>query len=178
MQLYKYPVLKTLRYITILLILFTSICQVWAHPIKMTTGKLDIKTQQKTCTLTLNFFIDDFESELLKIFPQPPFNYESPSDEMQNAIQSYVMDNVEISFGENTIALSISNIKKIEDNVCQVTLSGDINNSVLTNVITIKNTLLFPSFNKQSNIIHLYMDGQKKHILQFYKTAPVRTVKL
>ncbi len=144
----------------------------------MTTGKLEINTQINNCTLTLNFFIDDFESELLKLYPQPPFNYENPSDEMKDAIQSYILENIEISFSENSIDLINNSIKQIEDNVCQVTLSGQIENTVSTDVITIKNTLLFSSFNKQSNIIHLYQNGQKKHILQFFQTAPIRTERL
>ncbi len=170
--------MKRIQYIFILFILFSGSLVLKAHPIKMTTGKLELNTQQKNCVLTLNFFIDDFESEMRKMYPQPPFDYEAPGEQMIQSIQSYILEQIEIQLADNLVAIEVDTIQKIEDNVCQVKLKGAISGNIKDEVMSIKNTLLFSSFDKQSNIIHVYVDGKKQHILQFFPAAPVRTEKL
>ncbi|MDO3693253.1 hypothetical protein QVZ41_00120 [Wenyingzhuangia sp. chi5] len=156
------------------LVLF-GVSNLWAHTIKMTTGKLELNTQNKTCKLTLNFFIDDFESELIKMYPQPPFDYKVPNTQMQETIESYVLNNVSIELNQVLVNLSITSIYKTEDNVCQVIFNGQLNEHQEYDIVTVKNTLLFSSFDKQSNILHVYVDGEKKQIFRFFAGVPVRT---
>jgi len=160
---YKYILLFTFYLISNIVII--------AHPIKMTTGKLVVDSNAKSCELILNFFADDFESTLQKEFPQLPFNYEDPSDEMKSTIDNYVVRQVSVSINEVVIAFTIKSIALIEDNVCQVTFIGDVTPVDVFNTITIKNTLFFDAFDKQSNILHLQLNGKKVAILQFYPSV-------
>ena len=140
----------------------------------MTTGKLVIDTKEKTCNLSLNFFIDDFESELRKMYPQPPFNYVTPNELMKATIEDYIGDHFGLMIENIVVPLKLKTIKKIEENVCQVTFSGKIDDLNSFDVVTIKDVLLFSSFKKQSNILHLVIDNQPARILKFYHGAPVR----
>lgn len=165
------------KFLHITIIFLAISAYLLAHPIKMTTGKLQINTIEKTCLLTLNFFIDDFESEMRKIYPQPPFDYDKPDDIMKGTITDYILTNIEFSIDKNSIKLSLNSIEQIESNVFQITFKGDIKKISAFNLATIKNTLLFSSFSKQSNILHFIVDTNSTQILQFYPSAPVRKVK-
>ncbi|MFC0875948.1 DUF6702 family protein [Saccharicrinis sp. FJH2] len=170
--------MKSLISIGLLLILLIPGGLLYAHPIKMTTGKLQIDTKDKNCILTLNFFIDDFESTLRKIYPQPAFNYDEPGETMKATIYEYITSNFELKLDDTVISFNLESIKKIEDNVCQVTLNGNFTNLSDFNLITVKDVLLFSSFSKQSNILHVFIDNGSHKILQFYPGVPVRIEKL
>lgn len=145
-----------------------------AHPIKMTTGKLELNISDKTCELTLIFFIDDFESELIKLYPQPAFSYQQPDDVMKGTIVSYIHRNFELKINDIPVESSLDKIEQIEQNVCQVKFSGQFKTTGNSNVVSIKNILLFSSFSKQSNILHFVVDKKEPVILQFYPGTPVR----
>ncbi|MFI0429979.1 DUF6702 family protein [Mariniflexile sp. HMF6888] len=163
------------RFIIILLVVYGPF-NVWGHTIKMTTGKLNIDRKNNSCSLTINFFIDDFESELINMYPQAPFNYQTPSNEMLQTIEDYILNNVVIELNQTTAWLKLTSVNKTEENVCQVTLKGELHEN--KGVIKIKNTLLFSSFDKQSNVLHLFIDGEKKEILRFFAGIPIRTERI
>lgn len=147
------------------------------HPIKMTTGKVQFHSNDTVAELVFNFFIDDFESEMRKMYPQPPFNYENATEEMIASIQDYIRKNVSFQLGKSISKLSILAVKKIDDNVCQVSMSIYYAASETLKEIKVRNTLLFSSFDKQSNILHVLVDDESPQILQFYPNHPVAFVK-
>lgn len=140
----------------------------FAHPIKLTTGKLTLHTSESVGNLVLNFFIDDFEAEMRKMYPQPPFNFEQPTGEMTLSIQDYIRKNVKIWVDDQVAALTVKGIQKIEENVCQVQLKVQFKNTLEMKVIKVHNSLLFDAFEKQSNMLHLFVDEDPHRILQFY----------
>lgn len=160
--------------ILLLLVIFSGLK---AHPIKMTTGKLELKTSDKTCQLTLNFFIDDFEGELRKLYPQPSFNYQQPDEVMKGTILSYIQSNFELKINDKPVEFNLVRLEQIDQNVCQVRFSGQFQLTGNSNFATIKDKLLFSSFSKQSNILHLIVDNKEPIILQFYPEVPVRIEK-
>lgn len=147
-----------------------------AHPIKMTTGKLSIDTGGNRFSLTLNFFIDDFESELRKMVPQSPFNYTSPDERMTATITDYVKKYVQLYADNEKLSLDFTSVAKIQDNVCQVIFTGVLLRDVEIKQVTIINTLLFSSFDKQSNILHVYLNDSLKDVLQFYPSDARKVV--
>lgn len=148
-----------------------------AHPIKMTTGKVHFISNDTVAQLVFNFFMDDFESELRKMYPQPPFNYAEPSDEMTATIQDYIRKNIDIMVDNVTTKLEVKNIAKIENNVCQVSIDVNYSDALALREIKVRNTLLFLSFSKQSNILHVVVNGESPRILQFYPNHPVNFVR-
>lgn len=169
------PKLKNIAFIVFFLLATESL---FAHPIKMSTGKLQIDTQAKTCELVINFFINDFEPALLKIYPQPPFNYKGPSETMKESILDYIRKNIDVRLDDQSVKFNLQSIREIEDNVCQVTLTGQFPSLDHFDLVTVKNTLLFDSFAKQSNIIRLVIDQDSPKMLQFFHGAAVRVEKM
>ena len=164
--------LKKILFVSLLLITGLSLN---AHPIKMTTGKLEINTSDKTCFLTLNFFIDDFKDVLKEVYPIPEFDFQHPDEITTETIQKYINLNFDLLINYKPTVFSIEGIEQIENNVCQVRLMGDIQAFDHFEIATIKDALLFSSFSKQSNILHLIINNNTPKILQFYKTVSVRT---
>lgn len=170
--------LLKLKNITFIVFFLLAVEGLSAHPIKMSTGKLQIDTQAKSCELTINFFINDFEPALRKIYPQPPFNYEEPDETMKESILDYIRKNVDVRLDDQSVKFNLRTIREIEDNVCQVTLTGQFPSLDHIHLVTVKNTLLFESFSKQSNIFRLVIDQESPKMLQFFHGAAVRVEKL
>lgn len=149
-----------------------------AHPIKLTTGKLTLSSTDTVADFLLNFFLDDFEPEMRKMYPQPPFNFDDPSDEMKASIQNYVRKNVAIWVDNVPGELFVTQITKLEENVCQVQFKLSFKKAPNLHSIKVRNTLLFSSFEKQSNVIHLFTPGGSHHIMEFYPNRPVEVINL
>ena len=148
-----------------------------AHPIKMTTGKLEINTKEKTCHLTLNFFIDDFTTALKEIYPLPDFDFQQPDDIVTGTILQYINHHFDLNIDSISIAFRIKTVAKIDSNVAQAQLEGNIQAIDHFVVAEIKDVLLFSIFSKQSNILHVIIDDKDPEILQYYKSVPVREIK-
>nr|WP_319401892.1 DUF6702 family protein [uncultured Carboxylicivirga sp.] len=161
-----------------LLIVFVLPIVGYGHPIKITTGRLDIDSKEKKCRLALNFFADDFESVLIKVYPQQEFDYKQPSVEMKQSIEHYVLNAFYLMINKKNVEFSLDFITIIEDNVCQVNFIADLKSMDDFEKITIKNILLFEAYSKQSNIIHLFIDKKRVGIMQFYPAIPVRSLSL
>lgn len=163
--------------ITLLWFLFVN-AVLLAHPVKITTGKVQVTTDSSHISVTINFFIDDFESAMRSIYPQPPFDYQLPSDEMLNTISAYLKKNFVVEADKSIINLTIISISKIEDNVCQISLEGL--NSLIRSGSTLKitNTLLFSFYKKQSNMIQLSINGADSQFLQFHLSDAIQIIKL
>jgi len=151
---------------------------VFAHPIKMSTGKLEIDTEKKLCTITINLFIDDFETAIRKLYPQPPFNFTAQPEIMQNSIADYVMLNISISDNSEPISLKKKSITKQKSNVCQIIMTGSLNNLVQQSKIVVVNSLLFSSYNKQTNILYVYINGEQTELLKFYPSNAKKSIEL
>ena len=149
-----------------------------AHPIKMSTSKLVVNTRDHSYQMTLNLFIDDFEPAIRNIYPQPPLNYANPDETMLASIQDYINKNILVKADENQVTLKIVSIEKIDTNVCQVKLTGMSSQNSPVKIITIKNTILFQSFSKQTNVVHVVIDGASPKILQFYPDDAIQVIKL
>lgn len=167
-----------MKKIVILSLFLISSTLLLAHPIKMTTGRLEINTDDKTCLLTLNFFIDDFEKVLQEIYPLPKLDFRHPDEITTETIQLYIIHNFDLLIDKKLVQFSINKIEQIESNVCQVSLSGDIYSFDQFELATIKNTLFFAAFSKQSNIVHLIINDKSPQILQFYEAVPVRIISM
>lgn len=120
--------------------------------------------------------MDDFENALRKKYPQEPFNYHAPTETMVATINDYIQRNLEINIQQKTLKFNYKSLQVIEDNVCQVVYTGKYDDKGDNKTSSIKNTLLFDSFSKQSNILHLIIDEKTPKILQFFPAVPVRSI--
>lgn len=164
------------RLLYTLILLYVSVATV-AHPIKMSTGRMEVDSKTESISLLLNFFIDDFEPSIRQLYPQPEFNFEQQSDEMTYSIHDYVQKNLIIKADKDVVGFNLISIKKSEDNVCLVTFNGKHAALKTCDKFTIHNTLLFDIYDKQSNILHIKIDGNRAGILEFYPSSAVKFIK-
>ncbi len=157
---------------TLILLLLLVAMAIQAHPIKMSTAKLQITTKDSVARLMINFFKDDFESEIRKMYPQPPFNLVEPWEDMYPSIEEYIQKNVDISPDGKETSLQLVSVEEGMENVYVVNLQVIANGAWDFSSLNISNTLLFSSFDKQSNVLHVYINDEKPKILQFYPHRP------
>lgn len=159
---------------TLLLLLLSS--SLWAHPIKMSTGRMEVNTKENTISIVMNFFIDDFESALRVFYPQPPFDFDNPSDVMTFSINDYVRKNLIIKADKSKVDYKLVSLKNSKENVCQATFKGNNEKLDSCQSISIQNSLLFDTYERQSNILHLKIDSQDTKILEFFPRSAVKVV--
>lgn len=152
---------------------------IFAHPIKMNTGKLIVNTTTKECQVTLNFFKDDFETALKQTYPQDKININNISKSMQTIIMNYIEKYFEIKVEETPIKWKLKNIENIEKkNVCQVTFTGKLPDYKTSSKLAIRNAVLFSTYKQQSNILHIYIDEHPLITEEFYSVITLRLVPL
>jgi hypothetical protein len=151
---------------------------IMAHPIKMTTSKLEINSEDKTVFLSINFFIDDFEAALRKLYPQPAFNYSNPDDYLIMTLNNYINKCFRLTADTNVIVFKYYSLSKMEGNVCQVILLADYAEFKSVKKLTVSNSLLFESYRTQSNILHVFNNSKSSQILQFYPSDDLKVLKL
>lgn len=150
-----------------LLLTLVLISSSMAHPLKMTTGKIVINTEEKNLEVTINFFLDDFLDHLQLTYLM---NIDSLGDSALEVIEEYVNQNfqIQINEGENQI-LTLTSAEIVSENVLQIGLKNMENSIEQINSVKISNTLLFDAFPKeQANILHVNIPSVKESkILRF-----------
>ncbi len=148
-----------------------------AHPIKLTTGRLTLHTNDSTGQLLLNFFVDDFEAHIRQLYPQPPFNLEQPSNEMILSIQDYIKKNVTVWVDAEPGTLTVQKLQPIEQNVCQVQLLIQFKRLLPVHEVKVKNALLFEAYAKQTNMLQLIINKEAPRMLEFYPNRRVEVLR-
>lgn len=140
-----------------------------AHPIKMSTAKLEIK--QGTAELTMNLFWDDFSAHLMKTYR----NQIKPEDNdklSRKIISDYLHRYIKISANGKEIPVMVKSFEITEENVLQVRFSNfSLENTTL---IEVEYSVLMDGFDKQSNILHVLYSGERKS-LQFTQRSKIQS---
>lgn len=146
----------------------------FAHPIKMTTGRLFYNEETQQCELLINFFIDDFSAHLTSTYFTPVTLDYITEDEQQQIITDYIQQKVAIYDGGAKKSLTTVSCKIIEENVLQVRFICYNFNWNSTNDIKVLNSLLLEAFDNQSNILHIELSSNgRKHIARFTHNSPI-----
>ena len=163
------------KFIFTLIILLSTIT-LFAHPIKMTTGRMAINTEKDSLSVSIKFFIDDFEAAIVAFYPQPPFDFKNPSEEMTFAIDDYVQHNFVIKANKTKVPLKMTTVKSEEENVCEAIFYGKSDQFKTLEFLMIQNTLLFDTYEMQSNILELKIDKEKPQTIEFYPQTGVKII--
>ena len=146
----------------VLLVLSVCVANLCAHPIKMTTAKL-VVFENKQAELTINFFLDDLEKQLIIESKNPTFKVQSSAD-ARKRINDYILGRFSVLENGKRIGFIISDISYPEGNICQVKYRSSRNCDNKLSVIEISNRLLFEASEEQVNILHLETSGGKQII--------------
>jgi hypothetical protein len=133
-----------------------------AHPIKLSTSKLDFASN----TLTINLFQDDFEAHLIKTYRQQ-LNFKTPDNITKKVLSDYIGKNFKISQNNKAISLQIQSISIIQENTVQITFK--LSSLLATSKTLITNTILFDAFDTQSNVLHVVSKSATRTSFQFDK---------
>ncbi len=143
----------------------------YAHPIKLSTSKLDLSTN----TLTINLFEDDFKAHLLKTYRQQ-LDFEQADSITKQVVNAYLSKNFKIHYEENLLPLHLQSIQFLNKNVVQVIFS--VSRLPTSASLKITNSILTDAFDNQNNILHFISNDGEKSTLQFSKDQPSETLKL
>lgn len=158
--------LKPILFLT----LFFFTLWVDGHPLKMTTAKLSYNQNIEKLALTINFFFDDFSSQIINIYHLDENELNINNQEFKDIVLDYVNNNIKIEMDSNTGILALESLKIIEENVLQVIFYVNNNKLQYFSIIKIFNKVLVESYNDQINILHLKLKpNDKTQIFRFDK---------
>jgi hypothetical protein len=168
---------KFLKYCIISVLLFCAVNLAYAHPIKISNGKIALDKNTERLEISLNFFMDDFSHHLEQLYHiQTAFN-KNADGETQNIAMDYIARHFKVYLNDTLVVLQWKNATVIEDNVIQVQLFADVSGQNSPGTLKILNTLLFDAFDDQSNILQIDQPGGEKSVaLRFIPRDPVKTV--
>lgn len=156
---------KTLLLLSFLFIAFL----IKAHPIKLSTSKLDFASN----TLTINLFQDDFEAHLIKTYRQE-LNFKTPDDITKKVLSDYIGKNFKISQNNKVIGVQLQSLSIVQDNTVQITFK--LSPLLATSKTLVTNTILFDAFDTQSNVLHIVSSSASRSSFQFDKNKKTISV--
>ena len=130
------------------------------HPFYVSVTDVSHNDKDKTLEISVKLFIDDFESSLGKTFNQP-VDLGQPKDSVKvnQQVFDYLQQHLQVSVnGKQARLVYVGYERERESAWCYVQVN-DITN---VNEIQVKNSLLYDSFDKQINIMHINAKGLRK----------------
>lgn len=143
------------------MLLFT---QVMAHEYYVTITQIDYNEQSQSLEISIKFFTDDLEYSLARSNDDQKLflGTDKEFEDADKIIHTYVHDRFQLSVDGSKVTPEWLG-KEVEVNETWIYL--EVKNVSDINQLEISNELLTETFETQTNIIHVNIEGQKKSML-------------
>ena len=155
--LYPMAMIKKNKILFLGMLLFCLVA-VWAHPYYVSITEINFNEKQQSLEISIKIFIDDFE-RMLETHGKKTLRIGEKNERKtaNEVIEKYLRNHFKIEVKEQEIPFQFLG-KEVEGAELYVFLEAE--NIPETQEITIKNTLLFETFDDQTNIINVtYTNG-------------------
>lgn len=135
----------------------------FAHPFYVSICEINHNKETASIEITLKLFTTDIE-DCLKKNGQPKLQIGTDQEisETDELLAAYIDESLQIEINGKEVTPAYLG-KEVEDEVTWIYLEAKKVKSIQS--IQIKNTLLFDFEDSQTNIIHLFANGEKKSML-------------
>jgi hypothetical protein len=155
--------------IALFLMFFLSSSKV-VHPFYISMTEVKIDTLQKTVAISCRMFTDDLQQELYKTH-QLKKEIKAGDAAIDAILSDYVKTNFKVLLGNEMVTFKFIGFE-IEDESTWAYFEGNYNKN--SRKITLKNSLLYGTQPGQNNMMHCYLQSERKsNKLNFPKTESV-----
>ena len=163
----KTNIFNQMKIISSLLFILLFNLNIYAHPIKLTTSKLQYYPTTGLIELTVNFFLDDLIPVLKKQYKIPALNIEQNKILAKKIISDYTDNKLHIWINDKEYNLELKDISPIQTNVLQAKFMFTLKPLNKIGKLEVINQLLFEAYEDQVNILHVFVPNQENIILKF-----------
>jgi hypothetical protein len=130
------------------------------HPFYVSVTDISHNDKDKTLEISVKLFIDDFETSLGKTYNQP-VDLGQPKDatKVNQQIFEYLQQHLQVSVNGKPVRLEFVGYERERESAWCYVQVNDVNSVA---EIQVRNTLLYDSFDKQINIMHVNTKGVRK----------------
>ncbi len=147
------------------------------HPLHISLTNLDYLPKDTSCVLSVKVFTDDFTQCLKDKYGGNPLLGNDPiSLQDEPIINRFIHENLKISINGNRIPVKAWKMDSVKNNFEASWLYYSFKFSEHIGEISVRNTILFNSFNDQKNLMVIGNAGKEK-AFQFTLRKPVITLR-
>ena len=139
------------------------------HPFYVSVTEINHNTKDKILEISCKIFTNDFETTLEK-FGHAKVDLSAPKDKkaLDKLITAYIVKHLQLKVNGQPVALQyIGNEKEAEATWAYF----QVNNVEAVKKVDVLNSLLYDSFDKEINIIHITVGGDRKSTRLNYPDA-------
>jgi hypothetical protein len=132
----------------------------YRHPLHLSSTELNYNTKTATVELSCRIFTDDFEDLLGKKYKiKPDLSAPARHKEMDALINKYMASHMQLSTGGKVLPLTYIGFENDKEAVVVYMESAEAKN---LKAMEIGCTVLYDSFDDQTNIFHVTYNGNRK----------------
>jgi hypothetical protein len=133
---------------------------VYDHPFYVTVTEINYNEKEKLIEISCKMFSDDLEKELTK-YSHHDIDLSKPANKTQNekTISDYVQKHLQIAIDGNQVGLQFVGTENESDATWSY---FQVNNIAGLKKIEINNSLMYESFQSETNLIHVMVKGKRK----------------
>jgi hypothetical protein len=136
------------------------------HPFHVSTTEIQHNASEKTLEISCRIFTDDFESALSKVYKtKTDFSAPAMKTAMDDLVKKYIPGHLQISVDGKPVSLKVLGWEK-ESEAVFVYLEAD--NIPSVKKVEVVNSILFDLFDDQMNLVHFFVNGNRKSIKLTY----------
>lgn len=131
------------------------------HPLYISVTEMEHNATGKTLEISCKIFTDDFEKTLASVF-KAKVDLTSPADkgEADSMVRAYIKSHLLLKVDNKAVTLEFVGFEKENDAVWSYFEVKNI--TTAPKKIDITNTILYESYDKQMNLMHVKVNGNRK----------------
>ena len=130
------------------------------HPLYVTVTEMNHNATSKTLEISCKIFTDDFEKTLRSVYHQAvDFNMDPDTGQTARLVFDYIKSHLTLKLDGKPVKLEYVGYEKENDAVWSF---FQVSNSNAPKKIDIMNNLLYDSYDKQMNLMHVAVGGRRK----------------
>jgi hypothetical protein len=131
------------------------------HPLYISVTEIDHNTKDKNLEISCKIFTDDFEKTLTSVF-KAKVDLTAPADkgEADRMVREYIKSHLLLKVDNKAVTLEFVGFEKENDAVWSYFEVKNI--TTAPKKIDVTNTILYETYDKQMNLMHVTVGGDRK----------------
>lgn len=130
------------------------------HPLHLSSTELNYNTKTSTVEVSCRIFTDDFEDLLGKKYKvRPDLSAAAKHKEMDVLVNKYMASHIQLNTGGKILPLTYIGFENDKEAVVVYMESAEVKN---LKTMEVSCTVLYDSFDDQTNIFHVTYNGNRK----------------
>lgn len=148
------------KFAILIIILFSSILQLTAHPYFVSVTEIHVSPEKKSINISCSMFTEDLESAIKSIYSiKPDLQKQIGAAEVLDYIYQYLQKRLSVKIGGESIKYTLLGCENIEESTWAYLEGAYTSESTM---VEIHNSILFDFLEEQTNMVHVYWGEERQ----------------